>query len=294
MVDHKIINYMKKNIQGMLSAKMGGIIVTGTDNLLLSYYVGLTSVAMYSNYTMITTGLTQVMTQMISAVSSSIGNLGASKDSPKKKERVFYQYLFLSSLVSFVVSVGFAGFSSAFVGLWVGKKMVYTMLPLICISVNFFLQNLRQSVINYTNAYGLYWYARWKPVFESLVNFGVSWSLVKFTNLDIAGVLIGTIASNLLVNLIWEPLIVMRYGLKAPLGRMLRLYFAYTIFGTVYILGTAVLVERLQLITLTKAVVGTSLLEIIGVAIFLVVNIIWYPHDVEMIRLGPILNRFRK
>lgn len=86
-VGANVISYMKKNISGMLSAKLGGIIVNGTDNLLLSYYIGLTSVAMYANYTMIITGLTQVMGQLLSAVTASIGNLGASNESPKRKKR---------------------------------------------------------------------------------------------------------------------------------------------------------------------------------------------------------------
>lgn len=97
---------------------MGGIIVNGTDNLLLSYYIGLTSVAMYANYTMIITGLTQVMGQLLSAVTSSIGNLGASDESPKKKEEVFYKYFYISSLLSMLVAVGFSAFSSAFVNIW--------------------------------------------------------------------------------------------------------------------------------------------------------------------------------
>lgn len=78
---------------------------------------------------------------------------------------------------------------------------------------------LRQSIINYTNAYGLYWYERWKTLFEAGVNLIISWYLIRNTNLGISGVLLGTIASNLIVNYIWESHIVLKYGLHTEEGR---------------------------------------------------------------------------
>lgn len=293
-VGDNVIHYMKKNISGMLSAKMGGIIVNGTDNLLLSYYIGLTSVAMYANYTMIITGLTQVMGQLLSAVTSSIGNLGASDESPKKKEEVFYKYFYISSLLSMLIAVGFSAFSSAFVNIWLGEKMVFGFLPLLIISLNFVLQNLRQSIINYTNAYGLYWYARWKPVFESLVNLAVSWSLVKFTTLGISGVLIGTITSNLLVNFFWESWIVLHYGLNAKILRFLRLYLAFILDSTIIILSAVLAVKRYSGDNILGGVLIAIVAEIAVVLSFMIINKLFYPKDVAYFSVNSILDKIRK
>lgn len=273
---------------------MGGIIVNGTDNLLLSYYIGLTSVAMYANYTMIITGLMQVMGQLLSAVTSSIGNLGASDESPKKKEEVFYKYFYISSLLSMLVAVGFSAFSSAFVNIWLGQKMVFGFLPLLIISLNFVLQNLRQSIINYTNAYGLYWHARWKPIFESLVNLSVSWSLVKFTALGISGVLIGTIMSNLLVNFFWESWIVLHYGLNAKILRFLRLYLAYILDSAVIILVAVVAVTRYSGENIINGVIIAIIAEIAVVLSFMIINKLFYPKDVAYFSLNSILDKIRK
>ncbi|MCT4412664.1 lipopolysaccharide biosynthesis protein [Leuconostoc pseudomesenteroides] len=292
-VSSKLINYMKKNISGMLSAKMGGIIVNGTDNLLLSYYIGLASVAMYANYTMIIMGLTQVMGQLISAVTSSIGNLGASKENQKKQEEVFYKYFYISSLLSIIVAVGFSAFSSTFVTLWLGKKMVYSFLPLLILSLNFVFQSLRQSVINYTNAYGLYWYARWKPIFESLVNLVVSWTLVKYTGLGISGVLIGTITSNLIVNVFWESWIVLHYGLKARIRRFLCLYMSYIFGSAMVIFVTVYSVENFSGEKFLNGILITILAELMVFIMFMVLNKLFYPKNLEGFNIGALLQSFK-
>lgn len=84
-VDPSILSYFRKNVVGMISAKLGGIVVNSTDNILISYFMGLADVGKYANYTLITTGLTSVLTQAVTAVSSSIGNLAVSKRKTRSK-----------------------------------------------------------------------------------------------------------------------------------------------------------------------------------------------------------------
>lgn len=288
-VEQTTIKFLKKNIVGMISSKLGGILVTGTDNILLSYYVGLVSVGMYSNYLMIINGLNLVINQLISAVSASVGSLGVSGASKDHQEKVFYGYFMITFLICTTVSVGFAGFASAFVNIWVSKKMVYTFLPLTIISLNFFLQGLRQSIINYTNAYGLYWYERWKTLFEASLNFIISWWLVKYTTLSVSGVLIGTICSNLFVNYLWESHIVLKYGLKIPERRFLRLYAAAIGVGAILILGTTSFVRVFAGVSLIRGVGVSILAEVVALICFLLVNRYVYPNEVAKIDFIDIL-----
>ena len=230
-VDGNTLSYFKKNIVGMLSSKVGGIVVNGTDNILLSYFIGLDAVGLYSNYTLILNGLTNVLNQAVTSVASSVGNLAASRGSQEKQKRVFYNYYALSTLLVLFATVGFTAFSSTFIRYWIGSRYIYTQLPLFLISLNFYFQGIRQPVITYTNAYGLYWYARYKSIFESVVNLVVSIVLIKFTGLGISAVLLGTITSNMLVNLWWEPLIVFKWGLKKGYLKFMLLNIIYIIIG---------------------------------------------------------------
>ncbi len=195
--------------------------------------------------------------------------------------------------MSILVAVGFSAFSSTFVTLWLGSKMVYSFLPLLIISLNFVFQSLRQSVINYTNAYGLYWYARWKPIFESLVNLVVSWTLVKYTDLGISGVLIGTITSNLLVNVFWESWIVLRYGLKTKVRRFLCLYISYIIGSAIVILVTVYTVENFSGQKFVNGVLIAILAELAAFVMFMILNKIFYPKDLEAFSIIALLQRFK-
>lgn len=293
LVDKNIINYLKKNITGMISSKIGGILVTGTDNLLLSYYVGLVAVGMYSNYIMIVNGLTMLINQLVSAVSSSVGNLGASKASKSHQEKIFYQYFMITSLICMITVVGFSGFSSAFVKVWVSKKMVYSFLPQTIIAINFFLQGLRQSIINYTNAYGLYWYERWKTLFEATINFIISWYLVKYTGLSVSGILLGTICSNLLVNYVWESHIVLKYGLHVPERRFLKLYAGMIISGSIIIMCTTSAVHYLGGTSLIRGIGISIVAEILALILFIIVDYFLYPKDIDRFNLFQFIRHIR-
>lgn len=292
-VGKSTVDYLKKNVVGMFSAKVGGILVTGTDNILLSIYSGLTAVGLYSNYVMIINGLTLLINQLLSAVSSSIGNLQASSASKEHQETVFYHYFMVTSILSLIMSIGFAGFSSAFVNVWLSKNMVYSFLPLAVISVNFLLQSLRQCLINYTNAYGLYWYERWKTVFEASLNLAISWVLVKFTNLSVSGVLLGTICSNIFVNFFWESYIVLKYGLHTNTFRFLRLYAGMIFGGSVLIVATCFAITNFQGIKLLNGIGITLIAECLALLIYLIIERILFPKEIGSFNLSSLFHRIR-
>jgi len=281
-VSKKTMHFFKKNVVGMLSAKIGGIVVNGTDNIVLSFFVGLSAVGLYSNYTLILTGVTDVINQAVQAVSASVGNLAAVKSTSEKQQNIFYKYFSMSNLLVLCATVGFAAFSSTFIRYWVGSQYVYTQLPLFLIAFNFYLQGLRQPIITYTNAYGLYWYERYKPIFESLVNLFVSVLLISTTHLELSAVLIGTIASHILVNLWWEPLIVFRWGLHAKMRRFMILNVIYIIFGGLVIASIVYSTNFIDYNNIGVNVLMTLLFEIIAALLFLVITKLFSPVMIDL------------
>lgn len=89
-----------KNVKAMSMHKVGSVIVQGTDDLLMSAFVGLTSVGIYSNYSMIINNINTLFFRIYNALIGGVGNLAAKEEGDKIYEVYctldFSLYLFFS------------------------------------------------------------------------------------------------------------------------------------------------------------------------------------------------------
>jgi hypothetical protein len=53
-------NTIKRNIKALMFHKIGSVVLSGTDNLVISKYVGILAVGIYSNYLLITNSLNMI------------------------------------------------------------------------------------------------------------------------------------------------------------------------------------------------------------------------------------------
>ena len=75
----------------------------------------------------------------------------------------------------------------------------------------------------FREAKGLFWYDRYKPLFESVINLTTSLLLVQ--KFGVAGILGGTVISSVCTCVWVEPYILMRYGIRDEWQKKLRDYF---------------------------------------------------------------------
>lgn len=222
---HSVIRSLRENVIGMISAKFGGIVLTSTDNLVLSMFVNLGVVGNYANYTTVINGLTTLVNTLIQAITASIGNLGTERDF-KKEEKTFFQLYWGNAILIMNISFGLYFFFDRFISLWVGSKYELSEMTTVAIIILFFQNQLRQIAISFQIAHSLFWQQRYKSLFEAGVNLAFSILFVRFFHLEILGVVLGTIMSNLLINTWWEPLIVFKSGLHCGMKRYWEVFFA--------------------------------------------------------------------
>ncbi|ORI85244.1 lipopolysaccharide biosynthesis protein [Leuconostoc lactis] len=225
-VSDEIVGYMKKNIFGTISSRIGSIIVFGTDNILISKFIGLSIVGIYSNYMLIISGISSLMNQMLSAVVSSLGNLGVTAN-VNHQLKIFYRYLYVVAFISYTTGITLIIVLTPFIKLWIGKGYELKFLTLILIILNYFIIQMRQASLNFISARGLYWPMRWKSLIEAAFNLLVSLILLQITNLGIDAVIIGSILNNIFVNVWWEPLILFKHGFKSSIGKYVKMYSLY-------------------------------------------------------------------
>ena len=215
-----------KKVKAMMFHKIGTVVVNGTDNILISKYVGVVEVGIYSNYQLIINALNTIYSLLFDSLTASIGNLGVTESNEHKKY-VFDVINFFGFWIYGFSSICLFILINPFIKLWLGENYNFNIVIVLIITINFYLTGMRKSVLVFRNALGLFWYDRYKPIIEALINLITSFLLVH--HLGIAGVFIGTLISTLTVCFWVEPYILYKYGFEQrSIGYFIK-YIVYTL-----------------------------------------------------------------
>lgn len=214
-----------KNVKAMIFHKIGTVIVMGTDNLLISKFVGIAQVGIYSNYLLVMQALDKIFTIIFQSMTASIGNLGAT-ETASRNEFIFRCIDLLGLWIYGFASIALVTLFNPFIELWLGDTYLLPTSTVSLIVISFYLTGRRKSVLTFRDALGLFWYDRHKPIFESIINLAVSIILVKIIGFE--GVIIGTIISTLTTSYWIEPFVLYKYGFSTSMKNYLRRYIIWT------------------------------------------------------------------
>ena len=254
-------------IKGLLFHKIGSFLVLGTDNIIISGFLGVVQVGYYSNYRIVINSVLETINQGFSAITSSIGNL-LIKDNKKKSFTIYKKIDLLNFWISSFCTISICVIIESFIKIWIGEQFVLSKLVLVTLVLNFYLSSIRSPMNSFKEAAGIFHEDRFIPLIESIVNIVASIVLLKFFGM--AGVFMGTILSGLVLHLYSYP----KYVYKRLFNRS---YFEY--------LGSFIRKFFLMIITLVITyivsmffVVDNNIVQvIINVLICLIVpNVIYF------------------
>lgn len=217
-----------KNVYYMFISKMSSVVVTSTDNLLISSFVSTVSLGLYSNYLIFVSLIKQITSRVFEAVKGSVGNLIAVEGT--EKSFVTYNNLFfLNFIVSgFCVSTLFCLIND-FIKLWIGEKFILSTSITAIICINLYMRTIREVSLTYIDTYGLFKNIKWKCIAEAVLNLIASLFFVLNLKMGIVGVLLGTFTSNILTNFWFEPYIIYKLGFNKSVVPYFMKFFSYLI-----------------------------------------------------------------
>ncbi|MDE5593157.1 MAG: hypothetical protein K2I75_04410 [Clostridiales bacterium] len=106
------------------------------------------------------------------------------------------------------------------------------------ITLNYFVQFMRQATMLFRDATGTFYHDRWKPLFEGLLNIGLSIAFVYLfrylwgADFAVVGVIVATIITNIFICHIVEPLVLFKYAFNSDTkGYYLKNYAYMLIFA---------------------------------------------------------------
>lgn len=213
-----------RNIKAMVLHKVGSIVVSSTDNLLISKFLGLAVSGSYANYSLILNALNTILAKVFDAVVASVGNLNASEN-VEGLQKVYSRLYFLNFWLYGFCSISLFCLVQPFIEVAFGKRYLLDPLTVIALVVSFYATGMRHAPNVVRSAAGLY-YKDWpKPIFESIVNFVASIAFLKMWGT--AGVFLGTIASTVLVCAWVEAYVVYHDALHLPFKSFFGNYIKY-------------------------------------------------------------------
>jgi Membrane protein involved in the export of O-antigen and teichoic acid len=215
-----------RTVKALLCHKIGRVICRSTDSILISSRLGLSAMGMYSNYALILGACGSIIGLIIGASSAGVGNLGASAKE-EKSEEVFRTIFFANFWLNTVCAIPLLTIINPIIAMWLGKDMLFSFGTVIVIIICFFVSNMRDPCLIFRNSYGLFHEERYKPLIEAAFNIILSLAFVgKF---GVAGVYLGTVLSEVLVCVWFEPYVLYKYGFKLPVKKFAITYLSYFI-----------------------------------------------------------------
>lgn len=213
---------VKTNIKALFMHKIGYVLVNTVDSIIISAFVGVVALGEYSNYTMILTSMTGIITLVFTSLTSVIGHLCVEEDKQTAKG-YFDSFHLLNFVIGAIFFLGYYAIIDSLIGLIFSPELIVEKNISFVITLNGFVQFMRHGVLTFKDATGVFYQDRWKPFCEGIINIILSIILVKL--IGVTGVIVATIITNLVICHIIEPYVLLKNAFTtSPFNFYIRNY----------------------------------------------------------------------
>lgn len=216
-------NALKNDIKNLFWHKIGSLVVFNTDLILISKFTNLKIVGIYASYKMIFQVLSTMVNVIINVLSPKIGNYIV-ENSKREIYLTFKKFNIFFVFISIFLTYCSYKLINPFMELWLGKTFIFRSFTLKLLCFNLFIDLFRWNLEIFKNGAGFFSDIK-SPIFESLINLVVSIVLGMYIGLD--GIIIGTIFSNIIIILIYKPILVYKKCFNENFVSYLKDYIKY-------------------------------------------------------------------
>ncbi|WP_430509945.1 lipopolysaccharide biosynthesis protein [Gottfriedia solisilvae] len=255
-----------ENLYALLLYRISGVVINGSGNIIMSVFIGIASVGVYSNYLLILNTLNTFLSHLFYSVTASIGNLNV-KESEEKKYFIFKVLQFTNFWIYGFCAICLWSLVNPFIDLWIGKQYVFDQYIVLAIIVNFFTTGMQNASTTFRDTTGLFKKGKYRPIVAAIINIGVSIILVQ--KIGIVGVLLGSVISRLCTYFWYDPYVIFKFVFK----RSVKEYFVRYLMYASIVFISAIITDIAG-----KIVHCNSILDIVirGILSLIIPNLIFY------------------
>ena len=219
-----------KNVSAMFLHKVSDVVLGSTDNIIMSKFIGLLTVGLYSNYQMIINVVKTVFNLVAGGIGPSVGNLCASENRDKQYE-IFKSIMLLNIWVVAFCSICLLNLLTPFIKIWIGEKYVISDTLILSIVISLYIQLSMRAVEMFRTATGMFWNDRYYAFLQCIINIVVSIVLVKVVGCE--GIFIGTAVAVLATKFWKTSSLIYKNAFNKNPARYFLTYGIYTAVGIV-------------------------------------------------------------
>lgn len=218
-----VIN-INQRIRDLFTAKLGSVIISSVDTIVISAFLGLTTLAIYQNYYFILNAIYGTILVIFGSITAGIGN-SLTTENIDKNFNDMIKFTFLTCWLITVCVCCFAVLYQPFMKLWVGEDLMldYSFVILFCFL--FYVLVLSMVWATIKDAGGIWHSDRFRPLIGALVNFFMNIFLVQFIGLY--GIVLSTILSYIFITMPWLVRNLFKYIYKRAMGKYIQKLFYY-------------------------------------------------------------------
>lgn len=262
-----------KDMKNLFWHKIGGLVVYNTDYLILSKFISLSVVGVYSSYLMIYQIIKTIINIITPVITPRVGNFITNNT----KEKIYQYwrelqiiYIFLTTI--FIICTYYL--INSFIFLWLGKEFILPKITIILILLNLFME-LTKIVTDIFKFSCGFFDDTYSPILESIINLVVSLVLVQKIGLN--GVILGTSISNFLIIVLLKPILVFKKCFDKNIYIYLKdlLYFYLLVGSCIFLTNIFLDFIKLDLINIFNWIDFVKKSFLLGVLITINVFIIF-------------------
>lgn len=213
-----------KDVGSAFIYKIANLLLTATDNTLISVLISTEMVGYYSNYSIIVGKLSGIVGTAFYSLITSLGNMIV-KESADHRYRIYQaMHVISQSLCVFCVTCLIL-LVEDFITIWLGPEYLLGKLTLIAAVINFYFTISTAPIYAFREAAGLFRQTKYIMLITAFLN--VVFSIIAGKVLGLAGILFATSLSKILTYFWYEPKLLF----KSYFHKSLRCYFKEMLVG---------------------------------------------------------------
>ena len=203
------IKELTANLKNVLPMKLSNYVYNSTDNIVISKVMGLSTVALYSNYMTIINGIMGIEYLLGNVITASFGKIIKEVENVSRVYRYFNIYEYIQFILTSFCVVCLVLLGNSFIDLWLGSEFIIEKTAYILLVVDFFIHSMYQPAYVMYGASGKFKNDKIITLISAIMNIIISIILVNFIGL--AGVIIGTLITDIYIWIVRTHQMVKKY-----------------------------------------------------------------------------------